>query len=177
MIFLDIYFSAKPYIYNFAHDCKDEKRKGKKKKKGWKHNHNTYIEDLKNHCIHNSKKEKTKLRVLICICFKLPYFPILPFYFFTHCPHTILPICKTCFYIQCRKKAISVISSGFINLYLGFCRYISIGSPPIGALWGIPFLRFALRKLAAVGGGVDGVKLGWFRPPWLLPLLLLYESS
>lgn len=50
--------------------------------------------------------------------------------------------------------------------------------PPIGDLWGIPFLRFADRKFTAVRGGVEGVKLGnlvVFRP-WLL-LLLLYESS
>jgi hypothetical protein len=49
--------------------------------------------------------------------------------------------------------------------------------PPMGDLWGIPFLRFAERKFAAVRGGVDGVKLGnllLFRP-WLP--LLLNESS
>jgi len=44
----------------------------------------------------------------------------------------------------------------------------------MGDLWGIPFLRFAERKLADVRGGVDGEKLGNFRP-WLP--LLLYESS
>lgn len=44
----------------------------------------------------------------------------------------------------------------------------------MGDLWGMPFLRFADRKFADVRGGVDGVKLGNFRP-WLP--LLLYESS
>lgn len=45
-------------------------------------------------------------------------------------------------------------------------------NPPIGALWGIPFLRLAVR----VGGGVDGLKLCTLLLifPWLL---LLYESS
>lgn len=54
-------------------------------------------------------------------------------------------------------------------------------NPPIGALWGIPFLRLAILWFGAVGGGVDGLKLWTFlltlRRPWTARLLLLYESS
>lgn len=50
-----------------------------------------------------------------------------------------------------------------------------MSKPPIGALWGTPFLLLAVLKLTAVGGGVDGVKLCILL--FELPLLLLLISA
>lgn len=116
---IDIYFSTKPYIYiQFCTSLQTWEKKEKKKVE----TQPQYIEDFKNHSIHNSKKKKKKKKTKLeysyasvsnCLIFQF-YFSTC---FYPFAPYTVLPICKACCYIQCRQEAISVISSGFIILY------------------------------------------------------------